>query len=548
MSAEELAVYLRLTPEFGGTRFGPYEELEVRLGSDGDRCHIVLSETLGVQAEHARVIRQGPQNLILAPAERTATIFLWKQGARRPTPLGTLTAIRPGDSFSLVTETGPRFIVELDELPEEIREARSFSRTGVGRSRLSAKSMGSEVKRQAWTTLLVQGPAQIAQRAVTFVRSGAIYQPRNIILGVTIAGGWLFGGASMCSRSRTKGQMSVVQNDFDRCRSDLTDAEDIAETDPADYNFAQLAGKLTRNARFTYALEDDPTLRAEVEKQSRLLLSAEKQYAWLLSGKDQQAKRFSSWRERVADSSSLDEETKLLVTWLAAMPNRKRGEYAAFKGSLGATTCGRGPVRMTWRQALSLGMDIQPDAVHEGPASRLEKDASLMPALITGRLEEYELEYPDGGSTDYATIDSNRQCVFVEGDDDRTRDNRVLSALERHLGEDGSLLPSTAQRYQATARLAKYWAADFADYRNSSSIEELSLDFSADVPGNVLQFQENGGQWAMEQTARVMAQALAIPCLGVLSGKGERMGTLLGEENVPTALSCLIFQWKTSKG
>ena len=42
MLEEELATYLRLTPEFGGTRFGPFEELEIRLGSDADRCHIVL--------------------------------------------------------------------------------------------------------------------------------------------------------------------------------------------------------------------------------------------------------------------------------------------------------------------------------------------------------------------------------------------------------------------------------------------------------------------------------------------------------------------------
>ena len=76
---------------------------------------------------------------------------------------------------------------------------------------------------------------------------------------------------------------------------------------------------------------------------------------------------------------------------------------------------------------------------------------------------------------------------------------------------------------------------------------DATLDFSSDVPGNVLQFQETGGEWALKQTARVMAQALAIPCLGVLSGKGEKVKTILGEDNVPTAIACLIFQWKVSK-
>ena len=45
MALSDLAVYLKLTPEFGGTRFGPFEGLEVRLGSNPDRCHIVTATT-----------------------------------------------------------------------------------------------------------------------------------------------------------------------------------------------------------------------------------------------------------------------------------------------------------------------------------------------------------------------------------------------------------------------------------------------------------------------------------------------------------------------
>ena len=92
---QDLVTYLSLTPEFGGTRFGPFEGLEVRLGSDAERCHIVLPASLGVISEHVKLIRQGPLNLILAPAERTATVFLYRQGERRPTQLNAPTAVRP---------------------------------------------------------------------------------------------------------------------------------------------------------------------------------------------------------------------------------------------------------------------------------------------------------------------------------------------------------------------------------------------------------------------------------------------------------------------
>ena len=125
----DLAIYLRLTPEFGGTRFGPFEQLETRLGSDDERCHIVLPESLGVLPVHAQVLRQGDNNTIVAPADRAATLFLWRQGERRPNQITSPTALRSGDGFSLVTADGPRFIMEIDVLPPEIQEERARAKT-----------------------------------------------------------------------------------------------------------------------------------------------------------------------------------------------------------------------------------------------------------------------------------------------------------------------------------------------------------------------------------------------------------------------------------
>ena len=123
----DLVLYLVLSPEFGGTRFGPFEGLEARLGSNKERSHITLPESLGVAKEHCKVIRQGPASLILAPTERTAAVYLWKGDARRPVQVQTPTAVRPGDSFSLVTPEGPRFFIELGELPQEIKDQRTKS-------------------------------------------------------------------------------------------------------------------------------------------------------------------------------------------------------------------------------------------------------------------------------------------------------------------------------------------------------------------------------------------------------------------------------------
>ena len=84
MNDDEKFPYLRLSPEFGGTRFGPYEGLEVRLGSDPDRCHIALRADMGVHAEHVKLFRESDRNLILAPSDRTASVFLFRGNGDRP--------------------------------------------------------------------------------------------------------------------------------------------------------------------------------------------------------------------------------------------------------------------------------------------------------------------------------------------------------------------------------------------------------------------------------------------------------------------------------
>ena len=142
------------------------------------------------------------------------------------------TVINIGDAFSIVVEQGPKFIIELDELPEEIKVQREeeASRAGTGRRRLSADSMKTEVKRQAFSQLLVFGPMQLLQRALTFVRSGAIYQPRNIIAGMVLLSGWILGGSMSCRSSKLKQANVMAQQQVQDCTNDLAFYEDLVKT------------------------------------------------------------------------------------------------------------------------------------------------------------------------------------------------------------------------------------------------------------------------------------------------------------------------------
>src|SRR4051794_10756500 len=95
--------FLQLTPEFGGTKFGPFEGSEVRLGSDPGSSDITLPETLGVAGQHVKVLRQQDNSFILAPVDRAAPVFHYRAGTARPKQVTAPLAVAAGDAFSLVT-------------------------------------------------------------------------------------------------------------------------------------------------------------------------------------------------------------------------------------------------------------------------------------------------------------------------------------------------------------------------------------------------------------------------------------------------------------
>ena len=99
---DELVTYLKLTKEFGGEEFGPFEKLDTCLGSDHNSCDIFIPDNFGTLPIHAKIIRKGPTDVILTPAENAAEIFLWRGGRGRVEQIYGPTAMRNGDEFALV--------------------------------------------------------------------------------------------------------------------------------------------------------------------------------------------------------------------------------------------------------------------------------------------------------------------------------------------------------------------------------------------------------------------------------------------------------------
>ena len=554
MAFDEQVLYLRLSPEFGGTRFGHFEQRVVRLGSDPS-CDIAIAQGFGVAPEHAQVIFDGANNIIIAPADRSADVYLWKPTAPRPELVSTPTAIRPGESFALATPNGPRFIIELDELPAEVAEARAkMGGPKIGGRKLTGKAMGDEVKRQAWTSLLVMGPMQLLQRAYIFVKSGAILQPRNIILGITMLGGYIIGGASFCSAKKSSADLVSSQAKVKSCEENLATASG-GDGDVVQLSFSELAGKIVGSTAVGTALRKDKDFRQVVKERTKTLLMDADAYSWMYGRANNRANIYMRWREKLENSDDLTGDMVALLPWFVAPPGAIPLEEPHFRRGIdseNADACVRGPFSLTYRQALNLGLDAQPDAFHRGSSSSIE-DTSIRKEKIEAVATSLEVELPEELTLNVQAADTSGKayCVYAEGDDDRDSLNRVMPALRKHFNKtDDKTVPLSSSGQGITARIARWYAADlFTMSFDPSRGVVMGLDFKTKGSARIKPVFENEGtrgDWAVAKAAEIYARAISVPCIGVLDNDIDRaeVAQVLGEQNVPNPIYCLVLNYK----
>lgn len=551
------AIYLRLSPEFGEHRFGPYENLEVRVGSDRQNCAICI-ENFGALPIHCKLLIQGEKDLILVPSERSAEVFLWRKN-KIPEQIFGATAVVPGDAFSIIMQNGPKFIIEWDELPEEIKVARekAASRSGVGRNRLSKKSMGDEVKRQAFTQLLVMGPMQLLQRAVIFVKSGAIYQPRNIIAGAVLLSGWIIGGSMSCRASKQAGVAQAATERFDDCDKKLQKHEgatagEIGVSDAVFY--------ISNSDNLRLLLEEDDDLFERVKKKSKSLFRQD--LSWLFDPKrSAHASEVGSWIKSVQSfKDSFDPDTARLLMWNVSEKDRKSTDFYIDQNPNGGMQCGRGILQFSYQQATHLGLKVQPDVFHEGNSAKLtskEKqdllkttmlhtldidedsdDAKAVLESLGGK--ELTLKWPKGKNV-------KETCLYISDvDDDRDDATKVLSGIQEIIGLNKKELPRTSNQVSPGARIATLYIAgiDRKDFRDSfplSKFDDYSLSESLDGL--------EGGDLVLEQTAEAIARSLVYPCRLVLEGNEKAQAHFVKEPetDLPKPLHCFAYQWDVLK-
>lgn len=536
--ANDLVLYLVLSPEFGGTRFGPFEGLEARLGSSKERCHITLPESLGVAKEHCKVIRQGGASMILAPSERTAAVFLWKGDARRPVQVQTPTAVKPGDSFALVTPEGPRFFIELGELPAELKAARSGPKRGP--KNLTAGKFADAGKDLLLARLYTLSPVSLAMRAWYFVKSGAIWQPRILLLGAVMAFGYLSSCGAGIGMLTFRGKAKAAEASAESCRESLAYADNIG-TDVENFAFDELAGSVLGSRGIGLSLKKDTAFVGLVKQQTTKILESREQYAWLYE-ESGRVEEFAKWRERVEKSDAFDADTKKLLPYLAATRARVQGKWDRLLDAKETEVCGRGPVRMTYRQGKNLGLSsVALDAYVGGDATSIAQDEVARTKLLSKTAEANGEPPLDTNVPSAAEVvrQGEHTCVRADGDDDRENLSKVLSSLEDQLGKKAKFVPDIDANFGAVARIAKFFAADIPGAK-FAEVKKSPIDFTRGSPLNALD-DVAGGQWVVERTAEVIARAIALPCYGVLKHKNPKTEATFG--TLPPAVPCLVMNF-----
>jgi hypothetical protein len=544
--------YLELAPEFGGTRFGPFKAMEIRLGSDPGSNDIVLPENLGVLPNHVKLLAQGDGSFIVAPVERTAGVFSYRSGGSAKQVTSPI-AIQGGsdaysaDSFALVTPEGPRFYVLLVQARAEGKKKETdFDRA---KKRLSGGSLLNEIKRQGLVMFLTtRGGAEI-QRWGTFIKTGAILRPRFLISGVAILAGWLFaGGLGLVACQAAVGNAKAKQ-DLETCKVEKAVLGGDDSSGPTiEVHVARVLGAqgAPNNAWKTALRQDTDFADAFRKELGAILLNEDRKdrLRWVYRRPDGDFAKV----KREMDNAKWPPELVRVFAYTAALEGTGTDREWTFleSDSMGKTACARGPLAITWRQGQQLGLpDLSLDA-----AVPYAKWSGAIDAERAGLLKDTASTLlgftpPDDVGKVHGLAAINQQDIMCayNGEEDASLDPRSLAntkelvaALGKSVGPSARGVPSVENAVGVLSRLLKFYAAD-----DKMDIGRIDLS-NANIPSIILNEAKTVKPYAMQKAAETLAKAVAIPCMARLdpSFADLKLDRTIGQ--APEPLDCIIIE------
>ncbi|MFT4621756.1 MAG: hypothetical protein ACI8PZ_000408 [Myxococcota bacterium] len=502
--------FLQLSSEFGGTRFGPFTGFEIRLGSDPGRNDITLPEQLGVAPEHVKILRQQDGSFILAPVDRTASVFYWRANSTKPRQISAPLAIQNGDGFSLVTAEGPRFYVILEE-DQAAAVAKAEDSQGPGLAQgmgqnLNAGGIFGEIKRRGLAKVLTTGLGNTGMKAWTFIRTGQFLSPLYIVAFMMMASGWLMAGGVSCAALSFRSSGNELQGQLTNCKDQLG-VGDEAEGGPT---VPGLTKKILVDRTWKATIENDKDLATAYANELKKIFAEPSRYEWVYKNRGSDFVRFKK-----ALDATFPENLVRVLAYAAAQPQVDR-EWYLVGDSDGEEVCGRGPLALTYRQGYRLNLlDLQPDALVDrrlAAGNNLAEQKSAIEATVSGADSTVTIDEGSIRSAG-AQLMGGSECLYMDGPDDRNDPSRLAEALGEKLGTSVGNLPRESDDYWISSRLMMLYATDFR-----RGFEELDFR-DRKAPSMVMELKgikEARKKYAIDQAGAILARAVAVPCLATL--------------------------------
>jgi hypothetical protein len=236
------------------------------------------------------------------------------------------------------------------------------------------------------------------------------------------------------------------------------------------------------------------------------------------------------------------------MAYLAAVEGANfRGKEWSFieSDSIGGEVCGRGPLAMTWREGVNLGLpDVSVDAAMPYPKFGAAGEAEKLAAIQTtaGTLRTFDPPDDYGKISDELSTENSMVCLFT-GDNEAPTDPRsknntkeLIAALTTSVGPKGRDLPDAdTGGFWIEARLLKYWAADYKG-------EFRKLKFDSGIPSAKLTDAKPVQEYALANAAMTVAKAIAIPCMALEDPNKKNLPTDKTIGPLPNPMDCIIVK------
>lgn len=535
--------YLQLSPEFGGQRFGPFRGVEIRLGSDPDFNDISLPADLGVAPQHLKVLQQGENTFIIAPVDRTTTVYIWRQNSNKPKQIVTPMAVTPGDSFSLVVPEGARFTIEVGTLQKE-KDRMGDSMADKAMKRMpTSRGLLDEIKRRGFAAVFTTKLGNAGMNVWRFIVTGQIFSPVYIIAGLMMVSGWFMAGGVGCGAM----SLNTSKNGFaDALRTCEAEKDGLDPMDGGKQSVQSLTRNILEDDQWKPTLIDDRPLMIAYGAALVSKLGRTDGYKWVYINKQN---KFAAFSRAI---NELPPSLRGTLSYLAAHP-KSTGyrEWAVIEDSEGNEVCARGPLKLTFRQAVRLGLEnVQLDkVVSQSVANSADKNMKAAELMKTAEFEGYEpplnLDGTQIAEAGGAEVQGGRECLHLEGPDDRDDVGKLAKAIREQLGATAKGLPGEGQPYWIGHRLAKLAAMDF-------QYQYGDLKFNAGNRGPISNLEAQNvvkkrTEFAASYVADVMSNAVAARCSARLDKEmqdspPEHLGTL------PELEKCLIIKGMVDYG